>query len=387
MTFRSRVWRRRDFKKAIDNVLMLQSEQDNCTFEPEAGSMSKTIDLALRANPNLRKDGLLDEPDPEAYMKKLGQNFEKSHPEVYKAGVLKRAKLMYKEGKFEEALKRLYDGFNVESIRRRFNPDYMKKMVVEKSILEKMLKKKEQDKRGSSANGLTRIQGMKDEPDSQKKRPEEDWENKKLLPIFEEAYKLINEIEQRKTKAEQRIKRIERQQSRMRKSMKSFSVYKRSQTRIDISKEEKILFRSIMCPLKDKCPRDMRPRWPTSNTKSITKFGAECPFAHHPMELKFPESIITKLSASHQTIKNLRDSIDTMKPKEVFKPSGALFECSGCNSKSSKHIGGPCNLCRYKEMAQNSSAKFNDKKRMQSLRRSMERRESKDEKEDQKELK
>lgn len=130
----------------------------------------------------------------------------------------------------------------------------------------------------------------------------------------------------------------------------------------------------------------MRPRWPTSNTKSITKFGEECPFAHHPMELKFPESIITKLSSTHQTIKNLRDSIDTQKPKEVFKPSGALFECVGCNSKSSKHIGGPCNLCRYKEMAQNSSAKFTDKKRIASLRRSMDKRESKDEKEDQKEM-
>lgn len=64
---------------------------------------------------------------------------------------------MYKEGKFDEALKRLYDGFNVESIRRRFNPDYMKKMVVEKSILEKMMKRKEETKRGASANGLTRI--------------------------------------------------------------------------------------------------------------------------------------------------------------------------------------------------------------------------------------
>jgi hypothetical protein len=50
----------------------------------------------LKANPNLRKEGVFDEADPEAYIKKLGANFEKSHPEVYKAGVLKRAQLMYK---------------------------------------------------------------------------------------------------------------------------------------------------------------------------------------------------------------------------------------------------------------------------------------------------
>lgn len=74
---------------------MLNSELENCTFEPEAGSMSKYIDAALKVNPNLEREGLLNEPDPEAYFNKLGKNFEQSHPEVYKAGVLKRAKLKY----------------------------------------------------------------------------------------------------------------------------------------------------------------------------------------------------------------------------------------------------------------------------------------------------
>ena len=78
----------------------------------------------------------------------------------------------------------------------------------------------------------------------------------------------------------------------------------------------------------------------------------------------------------------MRSKVDFDKPREAFKPSGPLFDCSGCNSKSSKHIGGPCNLCRYKEMANKSSEKFVDKKRMESLRRSMEKRESADVKEE-----
>jgi hypothetical protein len=41
---------------------------------------------------------------------------------VYKAGVLKRAQFMFREGKFDDALKRLYEGFNVESIRKRYEP-------------------------------------------------------------------------------------------------------------------------------------------------------------------------------------------------------------------------------------------------------------------------
>lgn len=41
--------------------------------------------------PNLKQGDFFKEPDPEAYFEKLGKNFEKSNPEVYKRGVLKRA--------------------------------------------------------------------------------------------------------------------------------------------------------------------------------------------------------------------------------------------------------------------------------------------------------
>jgi hypothetical protein len=116
---------------------MLNSERINCTFEPEAGSMSRTVDIALKTHPNLRKEGFLDEPDPEVYVQKLGKNFEKSHPEVYKAGVLKRALLLYREGKYDESLKRLYDGFNVESIKKRFDPYYMRRFLAEALLKEK----------------------------------------------------------------------------------------------------------------------------------------------------------------------------------------------------------------------------------------------------------
>lgn len=106
---------------------MLNSELENCTFEPEAGSMNKNIPLVLSANPNLQKEGFVEEPDPEAYFSKLGTNFETSHPEVYKLGVLRRARLKYSQGKYEEAMNILYDGFNVDSIKRRFDPNFLKK--------------------------------------------------------------------------------------------------------------------------------------------------------------------------------------------------------------------------------------------------------------------
>lgn len=146
--------------------MMLNSEQENCTFEPEAGSMSRTIDLALKANPNLRKDGLLDEPDPEAYIKKLGSNFEKSHPEVYKAGVLKRAQLMYKQGRFEDALKRLYDGFNVDSIKKRYDPDYFKRLLAESLLKAKAQRKQKEEAKAGTLASLQRVHALQEEPES-----------------------------------------------------------------------------------------------------------------------------------------------------------------------------------------------------------------------------
>ena len=46
-----------------------------------------------------------------------------------------------------------------------------------------------------------RIQSKKDQPDSQKKKPEEDFENKKLLPVLREAFDLLMMIEKRKKDA------------------------------------------------------------------------------------------------------------------------------------------------------------------------------------------
>jgi hypothetical protein len=51
-----------------------------------------------------------------------------------------------------------------------------------------------------------------DAPESQKKRPEEDFENKKLHPIFKEAYDLITTIENRRKQTEKKIAKIERRQ-------------------------------------------------------------------------------------------------------------------------------------------------------------------------------
>lgn len=45
------------------------------------------------------------------------------------------------------------------------------------------------------------------------------------------------------------------------------------------------MYKCIMCPIKWECPKVKRLRFPYSNLKANRKFGLDCPFAHHPMEL------------------------------------------------------------------------------------------------------
>ena len=59
-----------------------------------------------------------------------------------------------------------------------------------------------------------------------------------------------------------------------------------------------LLFKTIMCPLRDICPQIHKKRWPASSLASVTKFGSECPYAHHLMELEFPETLNTKIAAT-----------------------------------------------------------------------------------------
>ncbi len=215
---------------------------------------------------------------------------------------------------------------------------------------------------------------MKDVPDSQKKRPEEDFENKKLVPVLREAFDLLELMEMNKREAQKQISKIKRSQKTLRGDKRNFNEFKKAQTKVDVSigSKEKIVFRTIMCPMRDQCPRDKSKRWPTSNISSHTKFGQDCPFAHHPSELMFPESILTKVSSSKQTIKKLEEKILFEKPRAIFKPASVLKDCAGCSDHTTS-----CNFCKYKAMAGKTAAAFNDDKKKTKLMQSMSRREDK----------
>lgn len=81
------------------------------------------------------------------------------------------------------------------------------------------------------------------------------------------------------------------------------------------------IYKTIMCPLKDSCPKLKRQRWPYTGMKSHAKLGKDCPYAHHAMELAFPQTINMRLAANEKISKT--DNNDKAK-QEVFSYSGQL---------------------------------------------------------------
>jgi len=105
----------------------------------------------------------------------------------------------------------------------------------------------------------------------------------------------------------------------------------------------KKLYKTIMCPLKKDCPKVKMLRWPSTNLKANRPFGRDCPYAHHPMELLFPETLDIRISAN----KNIQ-SKKTSGKKEEWKFGGGLFDCTKAFSGG---CGAKCNLCEYKAAA------------------------------------
>lgn len=68
------------------------------------------------------------------FIEKVGLNCSKMHPEVYKQGKLKAARLLYKQGLFTEALTTLGQGFNIESLQRRWDGKFLVQQALKNAM-------------------------------------------------------------------------------------------------------------------------------------------------------------------------------------------------------------------------------------------------------------
>ena len=196
-------------------------------------------------------------------------------------------------------MEKLKEGFKIQSLKMNFDDNYRKRKALENKMRKAeeakkalgtktglaSVAKKEESKKTDTVFSLDALKQDVEDEEAQKKMPNENFEDKKLIPILEEAYKLLCDIEQIRNDADKKLKLLEKQQ-------KALNNEKEKQKDLTLAEDRamntKDLYKTIMCPLKTTCPKDNRNRWPMSSAKAVSQLGENCPYAHHLNELRFP---------------------------------------------------------------------------------------------------
>lgn len=72
---------------------------------------------------------------------------------------------MYHQGKYEEAMNVLAEGFNLDSIRKRYDANYMKRFMAE-LLLKKKAERVAKEKEDQEKKGVRKMFLQKEEPES-----------------------------------------------------------------------------------------------------------------------------------------------------------------------------------------------------------------------------
>ena len=157
--------------------------------------------------------------------------------------------------------------------------------------------------------------------------------------LYAECWDLVQELFKRKEKEEKHRTYHETQEKALRHAQ--LNLPRQLQDGFDPETDKKDyrkLFKTIMCPLRDECPQFSRLRWPQSKDPTTKRVGHDCPYAHHPMELQFPQSLSMRVKGNKESMKR-----DINAPLKYFARGGELYDCRGCAR---------CNMCMYKADAQ-----------------------------------
>lgn len=323
---RLHLWKRKDqsLKDQKSKIFLCLEEAEHCTFEPQINKKEENISSEDVINKRLSNKIWVDQ---------MGNNFCNRFPLVYKEGIAKKAKIMFKEGNFTDCMKLLESAFEIEEIKAHFDPKF--------GAIYK--KKKDEESRKAREEGKNQNDNFSMFNSEKKKALEKDnFSNPKNKKICEHVFIMVNEMEMyRKSmkkeadKVKQELKVIHQTQKDIKQGkgfsvldsmvseMKTNSTKFHTNTNMSGSKAKITLnsnntmnpipeenknnmnitlapehltylkdryfkfFKTIMCPLKEACPFSLGPRWPHSDIKANTPFGINCPYAHHISEIKF----------------------------------------------------------------------------------------------------
>ena len=107
-----------------------------------------------------------------------------------------------------------------------------------------------------------------------------------------------------------------------------------------------------MCPADENGQRVKMQRWPSSGLKCTTKFGKDSMYAHHLMELQFPETLDMRIGAAKRTFD----------PNQLKSVNGYGFDVKGNFSTGHAHDAISKTVKAEKSKAKNVHSKVNDDK-------------------------
>lgn len=130
---------------------------------------------------------------------------------------------------------------------------------------------------------------MSHNTDGQAKEKSEDFEKAVLGSVYNDLWDMMVWLLNLEKEKDKKKKKMAIQGADLKKTRKDIEAEDQDVLRI---------YKCIMCPMKFDCPKVKRLRFPYSNLKANRKFGEDCPYAHHPMELQFPETLDVRMAAN-----------------------------------------------------------------------------------------
>jgi len=315
---RTSCWQKDEYYMTRLNVMMRLSDAKECTFTPNVGSkMPKQYKELMQREYGVWANQFLSvtKSSFDEWVNAMGDNFSKRFPTIYKYGKFKRALRYWKEDKFIKAYKEIAEAFNIDSIKRNFDPTYDPHKFKSSMFSKENLKLEDE--------------GYK---------PQENFNDAPNARFLEDVYILIMFLESQEKDLKKSIREVE-----------GLLEQDQSKNRSKMFKEKS---KTLMCPLGDHCSEDIRPRWPNTNTKTISKFGSKCEFAHHVFELKFDKEVKAKKKMLNQTLSELNKKLQGDVEKPPFNPGGGVFTgCIGCGEElKTKGISkGLCSSCQLRK--------------------------------------
>ena len=330
------LWKRPDVKKKKEEIFMCFDDAEHCTFEPK---------LIKKDNESTEKEDVINARlNNMKWVNDMGPNFNVVRGTIYKEGILKRAKILFADGRYEDTIKELKKAFDLEAIKFfKKNGEY---------------KPKQKDNNNNNNQQRSIFDRKKNENE-----PTEDFKNEKNKQLIDEVYFMLKTIEEYRKRQKNQTKELKQEIDMIKynkdkinnknvntKEINEDPKYKDDNPKFIFVKDKYFNYKTQMCPLKDKCPNLIPNRRKT------------CPYAHQISDLKFDQQIRENIKLRKNLLTTLEKGQEP-NMKYEWVPTGPLVSCIGCgmtfNDKSRVHaveVGGGgaksagkgiCGFCQY----------------------------------------